>query len=279
MLTPYQYASNTPIASIDLEGAEGLWYVYAKSGMYGEKTSTIINATEDGVKLTVLEAYEFLTKDAYKISTWKQLGYLLEEVILSSSPYSGIYNPNTPQLDALVNNFEINVINGDLYSRTKVLSSFSTGLIISALSDKGLGKLSELSHLSKFKNGASKLMSTGQLDDIARRFPDSEFYGDPRGTFVAPASEIDELLNSGASRVEIAERLGITDDLFLEGDLIRIDVSPKAFENLRIPTGSESGVNNMFKSGGRTSGGVREGILNNIRKKSSNINTKIVNEE
>ena len=140
---------------------------------------------------------------------------------------------------------------------------------------KGLKHLSS-SSLGAFKNGASKLMSSAQLDDLAKRFPDSQTFGSPTGTFVAPSGEIDELLKAGLSREEIAQSLGITDELFLDGDLVRIDISPGGFDNLRTPTGSEVGANSKFIPGGKTSGGVTEGVLDNIKKDSEFVTTSTI---
>ncbi len=149
MLTPYQFASNSPIASIDLDGKEGLWYIFAKTGVYGATTAAIINGTEDGVKASVTNTYNLITKDAWKTETWKQAGLFLYEIASLTSPYEGAYIP-TPRVDAKIQNFEDNVINGNAYSMSKALSEFGTDILTAYVGSKGLGSF------SSFVSGAVK---------------------------------------------------------------------------------------------------------------------------
>ncbi|HVU55806.1 MAG TPA: hypothetical protein VHD83_12170 [Puia sp.] len=110
---------------------------------------------------------------------------------------------------------------------------------------------------SSFEKGGTKLMSS----EMVNKFPNSLTYGNPAETFIAPTEEIKKMLSEGLDRKEIATRLGITDPNFLKGDLIRVDVSSDALNelNLRSPTGNEVGANSAFVPGGKTSGGVTEG--------------------
>ena len=94
--------------------------------------------------------------------------------------------------------------------------------------------------------------------------------------FVSPSKEIDNLLSQGLSRLDIAKRLGITDRAFLEGDLIRIDIDVQAMKNLRLPKGTETGANSLFKPGGKTSGGVSEGVVDAVEKTAKGVNTNKV---
>ena len=138
MLTPYQYASNSPIANIDLDGGESLWYIHAKLGIYGPTVAKIINGTEDGVKASVTNSWNFIRRDAWKGETWKQTGLFLEEAVLGMSTVSVV---ETPRVDAAVKNFETNVINGDAYSRSKYLSEFGTDVLTAYILSKGLGNI------------------------------------------------------------------------------------------------------------------------------------------
>ena len=110
------------------------------------------------------------------------------------------------------------------------------------------------------------------------KYPNSLTYGNPAETFIAPTDEINKMLAEGIDRKEIATRLGITDTNFLKGDLIRVDVTPDALKelHLRDPTGQEVGANGSFIPGGKTSGGVTEGVVNGIPKKAPGVSTTIV---
>jgi len=128
-----------------------------------------------------------------------------------------------------------------------------------------------------FTSGGTKLMSTTQI----AKYPTSSTFGKIEETFISPTTEIDAMLSSGISRVEIAKRLGIQDQNFLKGDLIRIDIAPASLKNLKLrsATGSEAGANELFIPGGKTSGGITEGIVNGIPKtgkgvKVSNLSNK-----
>lgn len=143
----------------------------------------------------------------------------------------------------------------------------------------GLGELRTvlrgLSLLKTFEKGGSKLVSSQML----KQFDNSLYFGKPSGTFISPSDEIDNLLSQGLNRVQIAEKLGIDDPLFLKGDLTRIDITPKALKelNLRLPTGKEAGANSLFVPGGKTSGGISEGVVNGVPKKGPGVSIILIN--
>ena len=89
------------------------------------------------------------------------------------------------------------------------------------------------SSLNRFKSGGSKLVSSAQLE----QHPNSPTIGAPEGTFISTTDDINALLNKGYTRAQIADELGITDPLFLEGDLIRVDITYEAMKNIRNATG------------------------------------------
>lgn len=72
----------------------------------------------------------------------------------------------------------------------------------------------------------------------------------------------------GLTRKQIADKLGINNPDFLKGDLIRIDIDDTLTKelNVRTPTGKETGANESFISGGKTSGGVTEQTVDQIPK-------------
>ncbi len=136
--TPYQYAGNSPISNLDLDGAEDLWFML-KLGIYGKTSQTISTNFETGVNNSIEGTYNFFKPGggAYKLNTYKQMGLFLEEVALSSSPVSNVtYKPKTPRLDASVKSFNDNVINGDLASRSR----FAGGLVANLATSYALGE-------------------------------------------------------------------------------------------------------------------------------------------
>jgi hypothetical protein len=113
-----------------------------------------------------------------------------------------------------------------------------------------------------FSSGGTKLVSTAMLE----KYPGSTTIGDPLETYIAPTTEINNLFAKGYSREVIAEKLGITDKKFLNGDLIRVDIDASELKtlNLRPATGHEVGANSQHVTGGQTIGKVTEGVVNGI---------------
>lgn len=139
---------------------------------------------------------------------------------------------------------------------------------VGVLAAKGVGKLAVVA--SKLSRGGSKLVSTTMLEEFASE----STYGSPKGTFVSPSKEIDALLAKKLSREEIAIELGIEDENFLTGDLIRIDVDiPLSKElNIRNSTGNEVGANSQhIKGANKTPGGITEKVVDGIPKKNARI--------
>ncbi|MEZ4909512.1 MAG: hypothetical protein R2774_01490 [Saprospiraceae bacterium] len=142
MLTPYQFASNTPIQAIDLDGLEAIHYTLAKAGVYGETVASITKGTEDGVKASLKGSWDFLTRDAWKADTWKGVYSFYEEVMDSyNHGMTGAGATSYPMLDQMAKNFELEVIDGDSYSRSKFISEFSTNVVTAYISSKGLGSV------------------------------------------------------------------------------------------------------------------------------------------
>ena len=138
----------------------------------------------------------------------------------------------------------------------------------------GLGKIIQVA--TRYEIVGSKLVSTKMLEAHSS----DPFYGPPSGTFIAPSEEIDLLLSQGLSRKEIMERLSITNPNFLEGDLIRIDIDESLAKQLQMrnPTGTEEGANELFIPGGKTSGGVTEKTVDRIPKSDKRVKVTKVND-
>jgi RHS repeat-associated protein len=154
-LSPYQFASNNPIMGIDLDGLE-----FANPQLLMRQQYPKLTAVTDATTEWAANTYNFFTHGAWQAETWKQAGSLIEEIALSSSPYSGIYNPNTPKLDAMVQGFENNVINGNTYTRTHALTTLGLDMLSGFVGDKGLSKLRALSFSTKLVRGGWVAEST-----------------------------------------------------------------------------------------------------------------------
>lgn len=106
-----------------------------------------------------------------------------------------------------------------------------------------------------FSSGGAHITTTERL----ARFLDSPTLGGPDGLFVAPADQIDNLLENAANRAYIELYLGLERGALDGGDLVRFDVADPFSQNLRLPTDG----NIHFRPGaGLTTGNLNEGIIN-----------------
>ncbi len=149
-LTPYQFASNCPIAGIDLDGLEFFprfkqndpLSLTAWSSITTYKKSTIgkiVNGSAAGIKASATKTFTFFTSDVFKSSTYKNAGAFFEEAIWDMST---VKVSESPRLDALAKDFEANVINGDAYTRSKYITEFGADALTAYISGKGLGNIS-----------------------------------------------------------------------------------------------------------------------------------------
>lgn len=147
-LTPYQFASNTPIQAVDLDGAESMfgWSIGTPPGKahevvqgWQDQHNKITNGTASGVKKSLTKTWSFITSDAWKASTWKNAGLFIEEAIFDMSMVKIAPSPN---IDAKAHDFKDNVINGDAYSRSEYFSELGTDIFTGIVADKGISKLS-----------------------------------------------------------------------------------------------------------------------------------------
>lgn len=151
-LTPYQFASNCPIAGIDLDGLEFLprfkqnspfsLTTHAFSRTISQTTAyRVYESAGRGFSKSIHKTWNFFTRDAYKAETWINAGRLLDELVHGSAPGMRY---ETPIIDAKFQEFKDKVINGDLYSRTEYFTEFGTDLATAYLSDKGIGEITSL---------------------------------------------------------------------------------------------------------------------------------------
>ena len=112
-----------------------------------------------------------------------------------------------------------------------------------------------------FADGGTHITTTSRLEFYKAK--GSRTYGSPDGgLFVAPRSQIDNLLSGGASRREIEVALGLNENALQGGRLIRIDVDNPFSRGLRLP----SGGNIYHRPGtGLTTGNIYEGVIDAAR--------------
>ena len=125
--------------------------------------------------------------------------------------------------------------------------------------------LSDCKLSSDFKNGASFLIPGDSYEQFVKN---SSMVGRPDGQFVSPSNQIDDLLKKANGDVSIIEEaLGIPKGGWQgKGGMYRIDISNPQNYNLRSASSGISGTNDLFIAGGKTSGGISEGIIDQVPK-------------
>ena len=116
-------------------------------------------------------------------------------------------------------------------------------------------------HLGIFRNGASYIVPKDILDKYGR-----ELVGRPDNCqFIIPKEQMDCILEQAAGDVsKIEAALGVPSGRWAGRELSRIDIlCPEDF-HLRIPTGNEEGVNDLWIPGGYLWQGYREAIISQI---------------
>jgi hypothetical protein len=267
--SPYSFSGNKVIHRVELEGLED-----AKFG------TTLYDANLQNITAEELEAYHQGQTGALLFGVYVALEVFVTHGAISAGLAGGDFYEATNKSEEAVQAER----NGDFQKAAALrneVGELSKSMIYEGLGGAaayGLGKVIQAA--SKLNASGSKLVSSAMLEDTAKNYPSSTTYGNPAETFIAPAKEIDDLLSQGLSRSEIANKLGINDPKFLEGDLIRIDIDNTLAKelNIREPTGSEVGANDSFIPGGQTSGGVTEKVVDGIPQKDIRVKVTKVKE-
>ena len=120
-------------------------------------------------------------------------------------------------------------------------------------------------HLDQFKDGISVVQSEWAY---SRYSTTNNFVGvpDDNTLFVMPKSLCDDVISNANGNISIIEReLGFPEGYFSDqGGLVRIDIDDISGLNIRMPSGNETGANELWLPGGYTSGGVPEAITDII---------------
>jgi RHS repeat-associated protein len=270
-LTPFQFASNSPIENSDLDGKESISEIEHALARKAEVQIKVVTEQQNLEK----HKFDWLFKSSNPeparppyLSPPPNLTTLergnaeaLFKIDLRNQGYN--VDGSKPPLTRLAEN--------------KTWNRFAENLVFPVIDLEGGGGLARRGGRLLFKNALEEAFSGGGTklvsSEMLTKYSNSSTFGDPFGTFIAPSAEIDALLSRGLTRVEIAEKLGITNPAFLKGDLIRIDVAKETLNDLKLrpTTGNEAGANNMFTLGGKTSGDITEGVVNGIPKKAAGV--------
>lgn len=109
-------------------------------------------------------------------------------------------------------------------------------------------------HLAKFDDGAVRFTSKAKYKEFGT-------YG-PSDGFVIPKSEFEQIMKESKGDLRIVEqKLGLKQGYLSDNDTLVVYIKKENIRNLKIPSGNESGANEFWKPGGKTSGGISEAIL------------------
>ena len=195
-LTPYQFSSNNPIGMVEIEGLEGMFSPIIPTDpdlfmtVEGREVSQqVLEAMTIDIPEGMLNGIVYTTTGVVRfIIGGVTYGYGYEKggagggyktmIQLNQYGYSygdgfyvkksGLQRADTPE-DALIY-FE---------GITSGIGLAEIGIIIKTA--------------KKLNKTGSKLVSTTMLEANAKEYPSATTFGDPRGEFIAPSSEIDDL--------------------------------------------------------------------------------------
>lgn len=115
-------------------------------------------------------------------------------------------------------------------------------------------------HLRSFKRGASFLIPEITLEKFGR-----EKLGRPDGLFVMSKNEMDDLISKSSGNLNYVEnQLGIPQNSWKNSTIIRIDIQKPKKHHLRIPSGNETGANELWIPGGKLPNGYRESVIDQV---------------
>jgi len=122
-------------------------------------------------------------------------------------------------------------------------------------------------HLAKFDSGVTKFSAS----------PPSGAVGPPGGTFVMPKAEADQLIKQADGDLHRLEKLLGLNKGDLGSNPVRIDVNKPS--GLRMSSGNELGANNYWLPGGKTSGGISEATVDQIKPGSLQVIQSLISED
>lgn len=115
-------------------------------------------------------------------------------------------------------------------------------------------------HQRNFRRGASFLTQKNILDKYGRTI-----LGRQDGLFVMCKKEMDDLLQKANGQLSYVEtELGIPAGMWRNAEIIRIDIRRPKKLKLRLPSGNETGANELWIPGGKLPKGYLESVINPV---------------
>lgn len=126
--------------------------------------------------------------------------------------------------------------------------------------------VTEMGVVSEMAGGLTKFVTQSQLDTYHKPAGMITSYGGRTdGIFFLSSKEADKLVvRSVGDKGKLAEGLGLSPDYFANEKILRYDMSFQFKHSPRMPSGTEAGANQYFQSGGKTSGGYFEVVLDKV---------------
>lgn len=110
-------------------------------------------------------------------------------------------------------------------------------------------------HREEFIDGASRIISTQQLNDWGPAHTDGTSFVFPTKIFANMLKE------AGGDRGKLEAMLGMPPGQLGLGSLSRVDIKDPASLNVRIPSGNEAGANKQWLPGAKLPTGRLEGVI------------------
>lgn len=108
-------------------------------------------------------------------------------------------------------------------------------------------------HLAKFDDGAVRFTTQSKIDNYGTLGGDE--------AFTMPKSEFDDLIvETGGDLAQVEQKLGLDAGELTGDNAVIAWVKKEDMGEVKMPSGNEGGANDQWIPGGKTSGGVSEGV-------------------
>lgn len=115
-------------------------------------------------------------------------------------------------------------------------------------------------HLDQFANGATRIYKKGSLDGFGPG--NNQAVDGSNTTYVFPTDQLNALMGQVNSPEELGEALGLGADFFVGADVELRDFAPEELDGLRMPSGNDSGTDELaWIPGGYLPSGIAEAVI------------------